>query len=49
MGVLATGLFVALFVFGPEVLGYADEDGSVRIALFATFVFGLLTGYRARS
>jgi hypothetical protein len=48
MGVLATGLFVALFVFGPQVLGYSDGDGSIRLAMFATFVFGLLTGYRAR-
>ena len=48
MGVLATALFVGLFAFGPEVLGYSDDDGMVRIALFATFVFGLLTGYRAQ-
>lgn len=47
MGLLATALFVGLFAFGPEVLGYADDDGTVRLALFATFVFGLLTGYRA--
>lgn len=49
MGLIATALFVGLFTFGPTVLGYSDDDGTVRIALFATFVFGLLTGYRARS
>lgn len=49
MGVLATTLFVGLFAYGPEMLGYADDNGTVRIALFATFVFGLLTGYRARN
>jgi hypothetical protein len=49
MGLIATSLFVCLFVFGPQVLGYADDDGTIKIALFATFVFGVLTGYRARS
>jgi hypothetical protein len=48
MGLIATSLFVGLFVFGPQVLGYSDDDGTIKIALFATFVFGLLTGYRAK-
>jgi hypothetical protein len=48
MGLLATAMFVTLFAFGQQILGYSDDDGMVRVALFATFVFGLLTGYRAR-
>ncbi|UVO52699.1 hypothetical protein [Sphingomonas sp. SUN039] len=48
MGFIATALFVCLFVFGPQVLGYSDDDGGIKLALFATFAFGVLAGYRAR-
>jgi hypothetical protein len=48
MGFIATTLFMCLFVFGPQMFSYADDDGSIKLALLATFGFGLLTGYRAR-
>lgn len=46
MAALALIMFIALFGFGEEFLGYHDADGMVRLALLATFVFGLLCGYR---
>ena len=48
MRLIAIAMFVILFVFGPQMLGYADDDGTIKIALFATFVFGVLAGYRSR-
>ncbi len=48
MGFIATVMFVCVFVFGSDVFGYSDENGAVRLAIFATFLFGVLAGYRAR-
>lgn len=48
MGFVATAMFVCLFFFGPQVLGYSDDDANIKLALFATFAFGLLAGYRAK-
>ena len=45
---LALAMFIALFTFGTDIVGYRDPDGKVQLALFATFVFGLLVGYRTR-
>jgi hypothetical protein len=28
---------------------YSDDNGQVRLAIFATLIFGLLAGYRARA
>lgn len=47
MSGLALAMFVGLFAWGQEAVGYSDPDGKVRLALFAAFCFGLLTGYRA--
>jgi len=44
MVALALGMFVALFVFGGELLGYRDPEGMVKLALVATFVFGIICG-----
>jgi hypothetical protein len=48
MSGIALAMFIALFAFGTEIVGYRDPDGKVQLALFATFVFGLLVGYRTR-
>lgn len=44
MATLALAMFVALFAFGEEMLGYRDPAGMVRLALVATFVFGIICG-----
>lgn len=49
MRLIAIAMFVILFVFGPQILGYADDDGTIKIALFATFVLGLVAGYSGRN
>lgn len=44
MAALALGMFVALFAYGGELLGYRDPTGMVKLALVATFVFGIICG-----
>lgn len=46
MAMLALVMFIGLFAFGGEFLGYTDADGMVRLALLATFIFGLICGIR---
>lgn len=48
MAGLALGMFVALFTFGAQLLGWRDPDGQVRLALFMSFLFGIICGYRTR-
>ncbi len=44
MVALALGMFIALFAFGGELLGYRDPEGMVKLALVATFIFGIICG-----
>lgn len=46
MATLALGMFIALFAFGEEILGYRDPAGMVRLGLVATFIFGIICGTR---
>ena len=46
MAGLATVLFIALFAFGANYFGYDDPGGKVSLSLFASFVFGIISGYR---
>jgi len=46
MAMIALVMFIGLFAFGTQILGYSDVDGMVRLALLATFVFGLICGIR---
>jgi len=43
---LALALFIALFGFGAQLVGWEDPTGHVRLALFMSFVFGIVCGYR---
>lgn len=49
MGLIAIAMFFAVFAFGSDMFGWDDPDGMVQISLLATFVFGVLAGYRARN
>lgn len=49
MGGIATMMFVALFAFGSQMMGWDDADGKIRLAIFAAYVFGIIGGYRARA
>lgn len=49
MAGLAIALFVALFGFGHEIVGWSDPQGRVQLALFMAFLFGIISGYRTRA
>lgn len=46
MSHLAIAMFLALFGFGDQLIGWSDQDGNVRLALFASFLFGLIAAYK---
>lgn len=45
---LALAMFVALFGFGHEFLGWRDPSGAVQLGLFMSFIFGIICGYRTK-
>lgn len=44
---LALILFIGLFAFGGEYMGWSDPHGQVQMALFMAFIFGIVCGYRS--
>ena len=45
---LALGMFIGLFAFGHDLLGWRDPGGQVQLGLFMSFLFGIICGYRTR-
>jgi hypothetical protein len=45
---LALGMFIGLFAFGSQLLGWNDPTGQVQMGLFMAFLFGIVCGYRTR-
>jgi hypothetical protein len=45
---LALAMFIALFGFGHELVGWSDPGGEVQLGLFMSFLFGIVCGYRTR-
>jgi hypothetical protein len=48
MAGLAVAMFIGLFGFGHEMLGWSDPNGNVKLGLFMAFIFGIISGYRTR-
>ena len=49
MAWIAMALFIALFMFGDTLVGWSDAGGRVQLALFSAFIFGTISGYRAKA
>jgi uncharacterized membrane protein YjjB (DUF3815 family) len=45
---IAIAAFVALFGWGSNYFGWSDPDGKVQLALAASFILGVLSGYKGR-
>ena len=45
---LALMMFIALFAFGGQLIGWSDYQGHVQLGLFMAFLFGIVCGYRNR-
>jgi hypothetical protein len=48
MAGLAMVLFIALFAFGGQYFGWTDPTGHVQLALFGSFIFGIICGFRVK-
>ena len=46
---LALAMFLALFAFSGRILGIQDPSGQLQLGLFASFLFGIICGYRVKS
>jgi hypothetical protein len=49
MSGIALVRFIALFAFRERLVGRHDLSGEVQLGLFASFLFGLVFGYRNKS
>lgn len=48
MGILALAMFIGLWGWGQQMFGWADPDGQVRLAMFASFIFGIICAVKFR-
>lgn len=46
---LALAMFLTLFAFGGKFMGWTDTDGNIQLALFMSFLFGIICGYKGTS
>ena len=45
---LAIAMFIALFGWGASYFGWQDPTGKVQLALFTSFVLGIVCGYKTK-
>ncbi|MFC4292521.1 hypothetical protein ACFOWX_08855 [Sphingorhabdus arenilitoris] len=46
---LAAAMFVGLFAFGQELMGWnRGSNEEVQLALFITFILGIICGYKTK-
>ena len=45
---LALAMFIALFGWGSQYFGWQDPVGKVQLALFTSFILGIVCGYKTR-
>ncbi len=45
---LALMMFLALFAFGSQLMGWSDPGGQVQLGIFMSFLFGMVCGYKTR-
>ena len=45
---IAAMMFVWLFGWGQEYFNWSDTSGDIQLALFASFVLGIVCGYKTK-
>ena len=45
---IAIAMFIALFGWGADYFGWSDPGGKVQLALFTSFILGIVASYKAR-
>jgi hypothetical protein len=46
---IAIAMFIALFGWGANYFGWSDPEHKIQLALAASFILGILSGYKVRS
>lgn len=45
---IALAMFIALFGWGAGYFGWHDPSGKVQLALFTSFILGVVASYKSR-
>ena len=45
---IAITMFIALFGWGAEYFGWHDPTGRIQLALFTSFILGIVASYKIR-
>jgi hypothetical protein len=45
---VALAMFIALFGWGASYFGWDDPSGKVQLALFTSFILGIVASYKSR-
>ena len=45
---IALVMFIALFGWGASYFGWTDPEGKVQLALFTSFILGIVASYKTR-
>ena len=48
MVAIAAMMFVALFAWGQSYFHWSDPAGKVQLALFTSFILGIICGYKTK-
>lgn len=45
---IALAMFIALFGWGAGYFGWSDPQGKVQLALFTSFILGVIAAYKSK-
>lgn len=48
MGFISLLLFIGLILFGQDTFHWYDPNGHVQLAIFASFMFGIICGLKVK-
>jgi hypothetical protein len=48
MAVVALGMFIGLWAYGQELFGWQDTSGDIKLAIFVTFILGIICGFKVK-
>jgi hypothetical protein len=48
MGMIALAMFIGLWMYGQQMFGWSDPSGDINLAIFVTFILGIICGYRVK-
>lgn len=46
---IAIAMFIALFGWGSAYFGWSDPEGKIQLALFTSYILGIICGYKTKA